>query len=60
MPNERKEYPERLLFLPCNGAVIPIKLKLGDHDFCHCKYEGKLKNIFNDNLLHLEEDENED
>jgi hypothetical protein len=59
MPNEQKEYKTKLLFLLHNGKMIPIKTKPSDHEFTHCKYEEKLKNIFNNGLLHPEDDDDD-
>jgi hypothetical protein len=47
---ESQEYPKKFLFLPRNGEIIPVELKLTDQMFVHKKY-ADLKKTFNDNLL---------
>ena len=50
LKEESKEYPERFLFLPRNGDIVPVELKLTDQMFCTRRY-ANLKKTFNNNLL---------
>jgi hypothetical protein len=55
---ETKEYPVKFLFLPRNGDVVPVEVKLPtDSMFVH-KHYVNLKKTFNNNLLQREDESN--